>query len=101
MTKKEVVQVLAIMRMTYPRFYQTTQSDEDANMTVDIWYDIFKDDNFDLVKVAVNTLVQTLEFPPTIADVRKQMSKLVGTASNEDLAIDEWNKIRQAIKSSG
>ncbi len=89
------------MRMTYPRFYQTTQSDEDANMTVDIWYDIFKDDNFDLVKVAVNTLVQTLEFPPTIADVRKQMSKLVGTASNEDLAIDEWNKIRQAIKSSG
>lgn len=87
--------------MTYPRFYQTTQSNEDVNMTIDIWYDVFRNDNVDLIKVAVKSLIQHLEYPPTIADVRKEMGKLVGTATNEDLAIDEWNKIRQAIKSSG
>ena len=89
------------MRASYPRFYQTTQSNEDVNTTINLWYELFKDDNLEIVKRAVLSLVNKLEFPPTIADVRKEIEKLVGTATNEPTAIEEYNAIRQAIKSSG
>lgn len=100
MEKKDVITALATMRQTYPRFYQTMQSSEAAEAVVNIWYEIFKDDDVTLFNRAILTLFQTLEFPPTIADVRKQMSKMVEAYNNEPSAMDEYNAIRKAIKSS-
>lgn len=89
------------MRTSYPRFYQTTQSDEDTIATINIWYEIFKNDNTALVNKAVVSLIQRLEFPPTIADVRKEMAKLVEAVSDKPSAMEEWNAIRNAIRNSG
>lgn len=88
------------MRASYPRFYQTTQSNEDANTIINLWHEIFKDDNATLVKKAVLALINKLEFPPTIADIRKEMECLFETATNEPTAIEEYNAIRKAIKNS-
>ena len=100
MTKKETIEILAIMRTSYPRFYQTTQSNEDVNATINLWYEMFQNDNASLVTLAVKSLIQTLEYPPTIADVKKEMSKMVGAVNNESLATDEWNAIKKALGNS-
>lgn len=87
------------MRTAYPRFYQNIQL-SDARVAVELWYDMFKNDDAGLVKTAVSNLIQELEFPPTIADVRKAMGKIISTVTHEPTAIDEWNEIRKAIKNS-
>lgn len=73
--------------------------DELSDVT-DIWCEMFKDDELVVVKVAIKNLLNQLEYPPTIADVKKELGKLVSVATDEDTAIDEWNAIRTAIKSS-
>lgn len=87
------------MQTAYSRFYQTTQLSE-LEKVADLWAEIFKDDDVVIVAAAVRELIKTLEFPPTIADVRKQMNKIIETCTDEPTAMDEWNAIRQAIKSS-
>ena len=88
------------MQTAYSRFYQTTKSSE-LSKVVDLWAELFKDDDVMLVATAVRSLIKRLEFPPTIADVRKEMETLVETVTDEPTAIEEYNAIRQAIKSSG
>lgn len=92
--------MLEIIQTAYSRFYQTTKS-SDLVKVLDLWAEMFKDDDPVVVAVAVKNLIKTLEFPPTIADVRKEVAKLVNVTANEPTATDEYNAIRQAIKSSG
>ena len=66
----------------------------------DLWAEMFAEDDTTLVAIAVKSLIKTLEFPPTIADVKKEMAKLSGAVSDEDLAIDEWNAIKRALSNS-
>lgn len=61
---------------------------------------MFKDDDGALVDLAVKSLIRTLEFPPTIADVKKEIEKIAGAATGEATAIDEWNSIKKAIGNS-
>jgi hypothetical protein len=61
---------------------------------------MFQNDDVFVVKLAIKSLINSLEFPPTVADVRKEINKLIKTTNNEPEAIDEWNAIRHAIKSS-
>lgn len=90
---------MEVIQTSYPRFYQNTVS-SDLEKALDLWSEMFANDDTALVTLAVKTLLQTLEFPPTIADVKKEMKKLVGTATNETTGIDEWNMIRKAVKNS-
>jgi len=72
----------------------------EANSVVNLWFEIFKNEDAEVVKLAVINLIQSLEFPPTIADVRKEIAKIVDAATNEPTAIDEWNMIRKSISDS-
>ena len=100
MTRKETIAILAIMRSTYPRFYPTTQSNEEVNTTIDVWSEMFENDDLDIVKLAIKNLINRLEFPPTIADVRKEIDKISAVATKTLTAEEEWEAIRHAVKNS-
>ena len=87
------------MQTSYPRFYANMTSNE-LMRACDLWAEMFTNDDTSLVVLAVKNLLQTLEFPPTIADVKKEMAKIVSAVSNEDLATDEWNAIKKALGNS-
>jgi len=91
---------LAIIRASYPRFYQTAQTNEDVETTVNLWAEMFENDDVMAVKLAVKSLINTLEFPPTIADIKKEMNKLFEVINDENGAIDEWNQIKTALRNS-
>ena len=99
MLKKEVGQVLMIIQTAYPRFY-VNQTKEDLAGAIDLWYDLFKDDDARLVGIAVRQLIATLQFPPTIADVKEVMYKLAEDENNKETPIELWNKIVKAISNS-
>jgi len=88
-----------LLQKTYPRFYVNMTSNE-LKETSELWAEFFSNDELALVALAVKSLITTLEYPPTIADVKKEITKLTSAAAGEPTSIDEWNAIRKALKNS-
>lgn len=97
MNREEVIEILGILKTAYPRFYANMTKDE-AEKTINLWCEMFKNDNIELIAIAVKKLITELQFPPTIADIKNTMYKLIDrTEDNTEL----WNKFLKALKNSG
>lgn len=97
MSREEIIEILGILKVAYPRFYANMTKDE-AEKTISLWSEMFKNDSPELVAIAVKKLITELQFPPTIADIKNTMYKLVDrTEDNTEL----WNKFLKALKNSG
>lgn len=68
MTKKEVVQILAILKAAYPNSYKMTT--EEASGTINIWYMQFANIAPDIVLMAVNKHISSNKFPPSIYEIK-------------------------------
>ena len=77
MTKKQMAQIMAVLRAAYPAYYRN-QSESDAINAVNLWYDMFKDDDSAEVGVAVKTLIATKveSYPPTIGAVKEKLAEI-------------------------
>lgn len=97
MNRNQIIDIFKILRTTYPRFYANITKQE-AEDTIDLWLEMFKHENPELVIMAVKHLINTFKFPPTIADVKEAMYKL--TKTEEETPAELWNTIRKAIQRS-
>lgn len=95
MQRQDIIKILSILKTAYPRFY-ANMSKEDANETILLWQDMFTDDNAEVVIVAVKNLINTLQFPPTIADVKNELYKLYQGDQKTDIEL--WNELKSAIR---
>lgn len=75
MTKKEAVQVLAILQASYPNFYKS-MTNEVAQGIVSVWTMQFDLVSADIVLLALNKLIATSKFPPTIAEVKDKLTSI-------------------------
>lgn len=75
MTQNETIKILAILKAAYPNSYKG-MTKEEANGTVAVWTMQFADMPADIVLMAVNKLISTNKFPPTISEVKKKISTL-------------------------
>lgn len=78
MTKKETAMILATLKAAYPSFYRD-MSQEDAMAAANLWYDLFSDSDYTLVRAAVKALIKTRTstFPPVPGEVTEQIQKLL------------------------
>lgn len=97
MTREETIMILKLLKTAYPRFY-TNITKEEAENTISLYMDMFKEENSNLVLLAVKQLITTLQFPPTIADVKNQIAKF--EKNNDLMPIELWNKVKKAISNS-
>ena len=74
MSETEIIGLLGIIKIAYPRFYANITVD-DTKSTVALWCEMFKDDNPKDITMAVKELICELEFPPTIADIKNRIKK--------------------------
>lgn len=74
MTKKEALQILAILKAAYPSSFNGTK--EELTGTVAVWALQFADMPADIVLMAVHKLISTSKFPPAIAEVKKVIEGL-------------------------
>ena len=72
MTKKEAVQILAILKAAYPASYNG-MTKEEASGTVSVWAMQFADMPVDIVMMAIHKAIATNKFPPTVAEVREKI----------------------------
>ena len=75
MTKKEAIQILAILKAAYPSSYNN-MTKEEASGTVGVWCMQFEDMPGDIVLMAVHKLISTSKFPPTVAEVKEKMKSI-------------------------
>lgn len=94
MTRDETTALLGIMKTAYPTFYRNITKDE-AEQTIDLWCQMFKDDNCLIVTEAVKALIYILRYPPTIADVKEKMRLI--TQPEQITEMEAWGQVRCAI----
>lgn len=76
MNSKEALQVLAILKASYPNHYRNL-TQEDATGIVSVWALQFANVPADIVLMALNKAVSVNEFkPPNIAEVKKKIESV-------------------------
>lgn len=75
MTKAETAKVLAILKAAYPNTFKNLSA-EDASATVNVWAAQFANMPVSVVVIAVNKLISTNVFPPTITEVKERIRSL-------------------------
>lgn len=94
MTRQEALAVMAMLKTAYPNFYKDL-SKEDVNAAVNLWATMFSEEPIQVVTEAIKTLMCTLKYPPTIADVKE---KIVAIMHPEVMTeMEAWQKVRRAI----
>ena len=94
MTKQETTMILGILKTSYPNFYKDIDRRQILD-TIELWSEMFSNENLEIVKVAVKCLIDTFKFPPTIADIKDQIYKLQNS-EQEDI-MDLYSKLKKAI----
>lgn len=75
MNIKETAQILAILKAAYPNSYKNL-TDDDATATANVWAAQFAKMPVGVVLIAVNKLISTNTFPPTIKEVKERIRGL-------------------------
>ena len=101
MTDTETKKILAILKAAYPAFYSKMGRDELYGV-VNVWQDAFVNDPYELIAVAVKSLIKTHSgYPPDIAAVNNELKNLVAAASGEPTDEELWNIYKHAVQNSG
>ena len=95
MNRQEIVSMLSILRKAYPNFYKNITKQE-AEDTILLYEEMFKDCDGKLVLLTIKELINTYEYPPTIATIKKKMYEL--THTNEESNSELWDKLLKAIR---
>lgn len=96
MTKQETAQLLALLNSAYPRFKVAGSAE-----ALSIWHEMLEDLPGEVVAVAVKRMISTLEYPPTIADIRKAVASAAQDAQGKQKAGEAWRKVIKAISDYG
>lgn len=97
MNREQAIGLLKVLKTAYPRFY-ADMTREEAENTINLWVDMFKDEDPNLVSVATRDLINTFKYPPTIADVKEKMYNL--TNLDKETSLEVWHAISKAIRNS-
>jgi len=98
MTSNETTILLGMLRAVYPRFYADISPDEVA-VIVNTWTFMLSDTTLEVAQVALQRLIATSKFPPTIAEMRESIAA-VQYAPLPD-AGEAWGEVIEAIRSYG
>ena len=95
MKKSDVVGIMAILETAYPTYY-AKRSNQQRMEAVNLWAELFREDNPELVAVAVKTIIvgSANAFPPSIGEIKLKMRELV--ADEELSETQAWALVSKA-----
>lgn len=97
MTLEETRNILKILKVNYRASF-TKMSKEESQDLLNLWHEMFKDDDARLVALAVKSIITTdsREFYPNIGRVKEEMYKLL---NHDEMSEQEaWNLVLEASK---
>lgn len=100
MNRADVNKIMAILEVAYPNWIAKLE-DEKLKIMLNMWTEMFEDDNADLVATSIKAIMLSdpSPFPPTIGAIKAKMYEL--THKNELGEQEAWNLMAKAIFNSG
>lgn len=97
MTREETIKILSVLKGAYPQFYKGA-SKQDLEGTVSLWQSMFASDDYNLVAMAVKTIICATEreFPPNIGQIKAKMQKFQNP--DEMTEAEAWNCVAKALR---
>lgn len=92
MNKNETIRLLEVLRVAYPNYYKNMTKDE-ASRTASLYHSRFKDYPTAVVVEALNSYIDENEYPPTIAGIKKYLTRLEGEHDYELMWMELWSAI--------
>lgn len=99
MNKIETISILSVLKGAYPNFYKDLNK-KDAETIINLWSEMFEDDDFNLVKAAVKAHVASdvKGFPPVIGQIKQSLNKI--TQPEQMTEQEAWSLVSRAIQNS-
>lgn len=100
MDRTETIKIMAVLRAAYPQYY-AKQSAEDLEGIVNLWAEMFADEPYSVVGMAVKALIKTREstFPPGIGEINAKIMQI--TQPEEMTELEAWAMVAKALRNSG
>lgn len=76
MTREETIKLIGIITMAYPNF-DKFRDEKHIRSMVSVWADMFAEDEAGLVALAIKEHISTSKWPPSIAEIRELMTRIV------------------------
>ena len=97
MERTTVLSMLNILKKAYPSYYKDLNKDE-AKDIVDFYEEMFRGEDERLVLIALKSIINTSEYPPTIATIKNKVYEISHKEeiNNNDL----WEALVKAIGNS-
>lgn len=97
MNKTETAGIMAILQVAYPMYYRD-KSKEELTVAVNLWHEMFLEDDVELVKAAIKGFIasDTRGFPPVIGQIRQQLQRLIAPVQLCEVAA--WDLVSNAIR---
>lgn len=92
MTREETAKLLEILRVAYPKHYKD-MTKADASKTVNLYHSRLKDYPTALVIEALNAYIDENEYPPTIAGIKRYLTRFEGEHDYEAMFTELWKAI--------
>ena len=96
MSRDNIIAILGILKTAYPKFYKEMKKTE-AEETISLWQEMFSDTDIRILTIAVKRLITHFEFPPTIADVKKEILKIT---TKQESNIDYWQEVLKMMSNA-
>ncbi len=101
MTRTDIIKIMAILKAAYPAFY-SKMSREELYGVVELWCDEFANEPYEMVAVAVKSLIKTHSgYPPDIAAVNTELKNIVAAATGDPTDEELWYIYKRAVQGSG
>lgn len=99
MTRDDVIKIMSVLRGAYPHFYRDI-SKQEAYDTINLWAEMFAEDDVAIVAAAVKALIATDDkgFPPHIGAVKAKVRQITQPAGMTPQ--EAWNLVAKAIRNS-
>ena len=97
MNQLETMKIMAVIETAYPRFY-AQKTAEDRENAVKLWTQVFAEDPYNVVSMAVMALIKTSPYPPQPSDVNAKIQQI--TQPEEMTEMEVWSLVLKAIGNS-
>jgi len=93
MVKSEMMKLLTVLTEVYPKF-------EVNDIKAQVFYELLGDLDYSILQTAIKKHMLTNDYPPTIAELRKQALEIMNP-SIQMTAAEAWGEVQKAIRYYG
>lgn len=96
MKKTDILKAIGLCSVNYKNFPEAGKEE----MLVELWQSMLDDIPYTILEMAIKRHMSISVFPPTIADIRKQISEL-NAKNNFPTSIEAWSQVKHVIQRYG